>query len=196
MAGNGEQGERDALPDPVRPIIPAEQGSTWGRGTATMQTIDPGRLGRLPRARAKRLLVVAAAALLAAGCASTVTKHGHQFQDSDLQQVQPGMTADSVRNILGTPATQTTLGTGTVFYYISSTMSQAAFFTPTEIDRKVVAVYFTQAGMVERIANYGMKDGKVFDFISRTTPSANSREEGILRQLFRNLGRSGNLFGE
>ncbi len=161
-----------------------------------MQTIDPGRLGRLPRARAKRLLVVAAAALLAAGCASTVTKHGHQFQDSDLQQVQPGMTADSVRNILGTPATQTTLGTGTVFYYISSTMSQAAFFTPTEIDRKVVAVYFTQAGMVERIANYGMKDGKVFDFISRTTPSANSREEGILRQLFRNLGRSGNLFGE
>jgi outer membrane protein assembly factor BamE (lipoprotein component of BamABCDE complex) len=130
------------------------------------------------------------------GCAPVITKHGHQFTESDLQQVQPGMTRDSVANILGTPATSTTLGTGTVFYYISSTTSQASFFKPSEIDRQVVAVYFTQAGLVERIANYGMKDGKVFDFISRTTPSANTREEGILRQLFRNLGRTGNLFGE
>lgn len=131
-----------------------------------------------------------------AACSPTITKHGHQFQESDLQQIQPGMTQDSVANILGTPATSTTLPTGTVIYYISSTTSQTSFMTPTEVDRKVVAVYFTPAGLVERVANYGLKDGKVFDYISRTTPSANTREEGILRQLFRNLGRTGPLFGE
>lgn len=140
--------------------------------------------------------IVLAAALAVAGCSSVITKHGHQFQDSDLQQIQPGMTQDSVANILGTPATSSMLQSGTVFYYISSTTSQTSFMTPTEIDRKVVAVYFSQAGLVERVADYGMKDGKVFDFISRTTPSANSREEGVLRQLFRNLGRGGAIFGE
>ena len=83
-----------------------------------------------------------------------------------------------------------------MFYYISSTTSQTAFLSPKETDRKVLAVYFTQAGMVERIANYGMQDGKVFDFVSRTTPPANTREDGVLRQLFRNLGRGGALFGD
>jgi hypothetical protein len=41
-----------------------------------------------------------------------------------------------------------------------------------------------------------MKDGKVFDYVSRTTPSANTNDEGLLRQLFRNLGRGGTIFNE
>jgi outer membrane protein assembly factor BamE (lipoprotein component of BamABCDE complex) len=31
-----------------------------------------------------------------------------------------------------------------------------------------------ESGKVDRIANYGMKDRKVFDFISRTTPTGGS----------------------
>lgn len=88
---------------------------------------------------------------------------------------------------LGTPATTATVGSGSAFYYISSTTTQSSFFQPTEIDRQVVAVYFSPQGSVDRVANYGMKDGKVFDFVSRQTPS-HAREEGILKQLFRNLG--------
>ena len=72
----------------------------------------------------------------------------------------------------------------------------ARFLDPNEVDRKVVAVYFTPVGSVERVAQYGMKDGKVFDFISRTTPSATKNEDGIIQMLFRNLGRRGSLFGE
>ncbi len=146
--------------------------------------------------RMPRVILAGAAALMLAGCSSTIIKHGHQFQDSDLQQIQPGMTQDSVANILGTPATSSTTQTGMAFYYISSTSKQTAFFSPDEIDRKVVAVYFTRAGMVERVANYGIKDGKVFDFVSRTTPSANTADDGVLKQLFRNLGRTGAIFGE
>jgi hypothetical protein len=41
-----------------------------------------------------------------------------------------------------------------------------------------------------------MKDGKVFDFVSRTTPSVNTNDESLLKQLFRNLGRGGGIFNE
>lgn len=70
------------------------------------------------------------------------TKHGHQFQESDIQQIQPGMTSDSVRLALGTPATTSTVAGGNAYYYISSTETQSAFFKPTEVDRKVLAIYF------------------------------------------------------
>ena len=143
---------------------------------------------------AARGLTIAACVALSA-CGTTVTKHGHQFQETDLQQIQTGMSQEQVRSSLGTPASTTTLSQGSAFYYISSTMSQSAFLEAKEVDRQVVAVYFTKAGSVERVANYGLKDGKVFDSISRTTPSANTREEGILRQLFRNLGQR-QIFGE
>lgn len=130
------------------------------------------------------------------GCASTVTKHGHLFQETDLQQIQPGMSAEQVKLSLGTPTTTSTAGNGQAFYYMSSTMKETSLTAPKETDRQVVAVYFGRAGTVERVANYGMKDGKVFDTISRTTPSANTNDDGVLKSLFRNLGQKGSIFGD
>jgi outer membrane protein assembly factor BamE (lipoprotein component of BamABCDE complex) len=46
-----------------------------------------------------------------------------------------------------------------------------------------VAVYFDKNRRVERIANYGMKDGKIFDYISRTTPTS-GQELSYLGYLF------------
>jgi outer membrane protein assembly factor BamE (lipoprotein component of BamABCDE complex) len=134
------------------------------------------------------------AAVLATGCSETITKHGHQFQESDLQQIQPGMSKEQVRATLGSPTTTATVGTGNAFYYISSTESQTAFMLPSETDRQIIAVYFNEGGAVERIANYGMKDGKVFDFVSRKTPAPGGKDDGLLKQLFRNLGQK-QLFG-
>jgi outer membrane protein assembly factor BamE (lipoprotein component of BamABCDE complex) len=129
------------------------------------------------------------------GCGTpTITKHGQEFRETDLQAVQPGMSQDQVRTALGTPATTAVLGDGRAYYYISSTDTQKSFFLPTEQSRQVVAVYFNHGGTVENIANYGLKDGKVFDFISRTTPSPGGKDEGILKGLFRNLGKQ-QLFG-
>ena len=134
------------------------------------------------------LCAAMAVCLLVTGCSSQVIKHGHQFQEADLQQVQPGMSQEQVRMSLGTPATTTSVPGGNAYYYISSTATQTAFLPEKEVDRQVVAVYFTRTGTVERVANYGMKDGKVFDFVSRTTPAPGSREDGLLKQVFRNLG--------
>jgi outer membrane protein assembly factor BamE (lipoprotein component of BamABCDE complex) len=141
-----------------------------------------------------RIAALGVACLTAAACSTTVTKHGTQFNEQDVAQISPGMNTEQVKQVLGTPATTGTVGRGNAYYYISSTMEQTAFFAANEVDRKVVAIYFTQNGQVEKVANYGMKDGKVFDFISRTTPSANNNDQSIVQQLFRNLGQR-QIFG-
>jgi len=136
-----------------------------------------------------------AATLALAGCDANVIKHGVQFHDGDLQQIQPGMSQEQVRMNLGTPSTTAVVGTSQAYYYISSTATQTAFMLPTEQDRQVVAVYFSQAGTVERVANYGLKDGRVFDYVSRTTPAPGGKDVGIVQQLFRNLGTK-QVFGD
>jgi outer membrane protein assembly factor BamE (lipoprotein component of BamABCDE complex) len=122
-----------------------------------------------------------------AGCAETVIKHGHQFQESDLKQISPGMSQEQVKTALGSPTTTAAVGSGSAYYYISSTEGQTAFFTPKEKDRKVLAVYFGPHGSVDRVAQYGLKDGKVFDYVKQQTASY-AKDEGILKSLFRNLG--------
>jgi outer membrane protein assembly factor BamE (lipoprotein component of BamABCDE complex) len=170
----------------------------------TMRRADPARqtfhtpadrsggAGRI----AVRAAVLLAAGLVATGCAEQITRHGHHFNENDMQAVQPGMSQEQVRMSLGSPATTATVANGNAYYYISSTMKQTAFMLPEETDRQVVAVYFNQAGSVDRVANYGLKDGKVFDFVKRTTPAPGTAEDGLLKQLFRNLGKKQNIFGD
>jgi outer membrane protein assembly factor BamE (lipoprotein component of BamABCDE complex) len=49
-------------------------------------------------------------------------------------------------------------------------------------DQHVVAVYFDKSNKVQRIADYGMADGKVIDFQTRATPSAGS-ETNMIRSM-------------
>ena len=143
------------------------------------------RLGACRPANA--LGVAALLGLALTACGETITKHGHHFQENDLKQVSSGMSQEQVKGTLGTPTTTATVGSGTAYYYISSTQGQTSFFTPVEKDRKVLAIYFNQLGSVDRVAHYGIKDGKVFDYARQKTPTP-SRDEGILKALFRNLG--------
>ena len=50
------------------------------------------------------------------------------------------------------------------------------------VDQEVLAVYFGDDQRVSRIAHYGLKDGKLFDFISRTTPTG-GRDLNFLQQV-------------
>lgn len=135
-----------------------------------------------------------AAGLLLAGCGDTVIRQGHQFQDEDTAQIHPGMGKDQVVLALGTPDTQSTAGGG-AYYYISQTAHQPMpFMKPEVTDRRVIAVYFDGKDRVQQIANYGMKDGKVFDFVKRETP-AYSHDQGLIKELFRNIGVGPSLPG-
>ena len=62
---------------------------------------------------------------------------------------------------------------GEAFYYISQRSERAAQFMPLQVvDQRVVAIYFDRSRRVQRLADYRMQDGKIFDFVSRTTPTA------------------------
>lgn len=134
-----------------------------------------------------RFAAISAVVFILTGCAATTLKHGHHFQETDLQQVQPGMNEDSVRMALGTPDTTSALPGGNAFYYISSTTKQSALSKEEEVDRKVLAVYFNQVGSVEKVAHYGMKDGRVFDFVKNETP-AHLRDKSFISRFFRGVG--------
>jgi outer membrane protein assembly factor BamE (lipoprotein component of BamABCDE complex) len=135
-----------------------------------------------------------AGALLLAGCAGNVIREGHQFQEEDLAQIREGMSKDQVTLALGTPDTKSTVNGG-AYYYISQTAVQrAAFMAPEVTDRHIVAIYFNNKDRVEKIANYGMQDGKVVDFVTRETPTF-TRDQGLLRELFRNVAASPTMPG-
>jgi outer membrane protein assembly factor BamE (lipoprotein component of BamABCDE complex) len=178
-------GKADVMGHNIQPSDPTRKRAV-ARAIQHIPTADWVRYGGFA--------VVTITAIWLSGCAQQVTRHGQLFQDNDLQQIAPGMTQEQVKLTLGTPNTTAAAGTGNAYYYISSTMVQSAFMLPNETDRKVVAIYFTQGGTVERVANYGMKDGKVFDAIKRTTPSANTNDDGVIKSLFRNLGQKSTIF--
>ena len=134
-----------------------------------------------------RTAAVAIGLIVLAACTPTTTRHGHHFQDTDVAQVSAGMSLEQVKSVLGTPTTTAAISSGTAYYYIGSTQTQTAFFKADEVDRKVVAVYFSQLGSVDKVANYGLRDGKVINFSGDTTRSQ-ARDENIIKALFRNLG--------
>lgn len=142
------------------------------------------------------LLVACALALPLAlqGCGATqIDRHGHVFTDVDLKQVQPGMSKDQVRLTLGSPDTTGTVD-GDVFYYISSTGRTRPMSRPKIIDRKILAVYFDDNQSVREVANYGLKDGRVFDFIKGTTPTR-GRKLSAIQQIFGNIANRQSVVG-
>ena len=88
---------------------------------------------------------------------------------------------------LGSPSSRGQFGND-VFYYISQQRVKTyRFEKPRLVDQKVLAVYFDEEKTVNRVANYGLQDGKVFDFISRTTPTG-GKDATLLAQLLTGAG--------
>jgi len=111
---------------------------------------------------------------------------GFVMDEGLVAQIKPGMDVQAVLTTLGTPSTTSTVGNRT-FYYISQTMRRRfQFQDPQVIDQQVLVVYFNKSFKVERVAHYGLQDGVIFDFISRTTP-AGGEEQSFLRNLFRGV---------
>jgi outer membrane protein assembly factor BamE (lipoprotein component of BamABCDE complex) len=133
-----------------------------------------GLLRKRKRRGAAAYALALALALPLGGCFGETFQRGYVLPEGALEQIRLGASQEQVLIVLGTPSTVATVS-GEAFYYISQKAERAASFLPTSItDQRVVAIYFDRNRRVERVASYGVKDGKVFDFISRTTPTAGS----------------------
>ena len=141
----------------------------------------PSALGRNRAHRSIRMAVALGLAVSLAGCFTSTYQRGYILDEAALAQVPQGSSQEQVLLVLGTPSTVATVS-GETFYYISQKSQRTAFLNPEITDQRVLAVYFDQTRRVERVANYGMQDGKVFDFISRTTPTG-GQESNIIKQI-------------
>jgi outer membrane protein assembly factor BamE (lipoprotein component of BamABCDE complex) len=122
-------------------------------------------------AAAKTVAALVALGLILGGCFSETYQRGYIVPDGALEQLPIGSTQEQVLIVLGTPSTVATVS-GEAFYYISQRAERPVGFMPQQVvDQRVVAVYFDKNRRVTRLANYGLKDGRVFDFVSRTTPT-------------------------
>lgn len=138
---------------------------------------------RLRALRVAALALTAALALSGCGSLSESFQRGYVLQEGALEQIPIGSSQEQVLIVLGTPSTVATVN-GDAFYYISQKTRREAAFMPQEVvDQRVIAVYFSKDRRVVRLANYGLKDGKIFDFISQTTPTGGA-ERTILGGLF------------
>jgi outer membrane protein assembly factor BamE (lipoprotein component of BamABCDE complex) len=140
------------------------------------------------RGLAARWRGAAAVVLLCAaigGCGEQFQK-GYILPPGALEQIPIGASQDQVLIVMGTPSTVATLN-GEVFYYISQRAERpVAFMTDRIVDQRIIAIYFDKRRQVRRIANYGLKDGVIFDFISRTTPTSGA-EVNYVAPLFKAL---------
>jgi outer membrane protein assembly factor BamE (lipoprotein component of BamABCDE complex) len=136
-------------------------------------------------ARAVALVVLASASL--AGCALPPVQHGYVLSEEALSQVPVGSSREQVQLVLGSPSTTSSVA-GDAYYYISQTQVESPIWGRSITDQHILAVYFDEKGNVKSMGNYGLKDGKVFDFIERRT-RATGAELNLLSQMLQGVGR-------
>lgn len=142
------------------------------------------------RCRGVALACAIAAAVSLQGCGSETFQRGYVLPDGALEQIPLGASQEQVLLVLGTPSTVATVS-GEAFYYISQKAERAISFMRTKVtDQRVIAVYFDRDRKVQRLAEYGLKDGKVFDFVSRTTPTSGN-DLNLVSTIIHNLQGKG-----
>ena len=147
-----------------------------------------------------RLVGLALAGLLAvaiAGCSPVYRNHGYIPSDEELSLIEVGKdTRDTVAATLGRPSSQGLLN-DVGWFYVQSRFKHYGPREPQEIDRQVVAITFSEAGVVENIARYGLEDGRAVE-ISRRVTDSNIKGISFIKQLMGSIGklRAGDLVGD
>jgi outer membrane protein assembly factor BamE (lipoprotein component of BamABCDE complex) len=180
--------QSNVLPGMSTPRTMQGDGTSSGM-IETNQTRPSACSARGLAARWRGMRAAAAVALVCAvlgGCTGEQFQKGYILPAGALEQIPMGASQDQVLIVMGTPSTVATLN-GEVFYYISQRSERmVAFMNQKVVDQRVIAIYFDKNRQVQRLANYGLQDGKIFDFISRTTPTS-GQELSYLTPLFKLL---------
>lgn len=137
-------------------------------------------------ARRQGLMLVLAAVV--AACSPVYRNHGYVPAEEDLAKVEIGKdTRETLAQKIGRPSTSGLLN-DVGWFYVQSRFKTVGPREPQEIDRQVVAVTFSDKGVVENVARYGLEDGRVVE-LSRRVTQPNVKGQTLIQQLLGNFGR-------
>lgn len=127
-------------------------------------------------------------------CSPQFENHGYIPPQEDLDQIQIGTdTRESVSQKVGVPTSAGVLS-NSGYYYVKMRQRSIGPLAPKEIDRQVVAISFSEGGIVSNVERFGLERGQVVP-LSRRVTSSSVRDKSILRKLLGNLGRFSPSFG-
>lgn len=147
---------------------------------------------KLTRERVSRALRIGAGAIAMAlavsACSPKVVQRGNMPAQFQLDQIKVGTsTMPQIRQVLGSPSTIGTFDQQ-VWYYMSRSTEQWAFFEPTITQQQVLVLYFNDQSVLEKMQRYTEEDLREIALQERTTPTA-GHSLGVLEQLMGNFNR-------
>ena len=135
-----------------------------------------------------RALLLGLVLALIAACTPIFQNHGYVPPDEDLAVLEVGVdTRETVAATIGRPSAAGLLN-DIGWYYVQSRWKLVGGRAPQEIVRQVVAITFTEEGVVANIERFGLEQGRVVQ-LSRRVTETNVKSAGFLRQLFGNIGK-------
>ncbi len=135
--------------------------------------------------------------MAATACSPVYRNHGYIPSDDELSLIEVGVdTRETVAVSVGRPSASGLLN-DVGWYYVQSRWKQRGVLPPLEEERQVVAISFSEAGVVENVERFGLEQGRIVP-ISRRVTESNVQGSGLLRQLFGNIGgiNAGGLLDE
>ncbi|MEP2290720.1 MAG: outer membrane protein assembly factor BamE [Paracoccaceae bacterium] len=123
-------------------------------------------------------------------CTAQFRNHGFVPSEEDLAEIVVGVdTKASVDETIGVPSATGVLNDDG-YYYVRSRMRTYGPRASRVVDRQLVVIDFSDAGVVTDIQRYGLEDGQAV-LLSRRVTDSPTKGKGILRQLLGNVGNFG-----
>ena len=138
--------------------------------------------------RGVRVAVIGLMMVVIAACSPVYRNHGYVPNEDELAEIKVGEdTRETLGPLIGRPSAAALLNDDG-WYYVQSRWKHSGARQPKEIDRQVVAITFTEEGVVENVERFGLENGKVVALSRRVTES-NIKGIGFIRQLLGSLGK-------
>lgn len=121
-------------------------------------------------------------------CASVYRNHGYVPADEELAQLVVGQdTRETTAEKVGRPSASGLLN-DEGWFYVQSRWEHRGAVAPREVDRQVVALSFSDAGVLQNVERFGLERGQIVPLSRRVTESS-VRGMSVLSQLFSSFGR-------
>lgn len=143
-------------------------------------------LAAFRQARLRSLALIVAAGI--AACSPVYRNHGYVPAADQLALIEVGVdTRETVGVKIGRPSTSGLLN-DEGWFYVQSRYKLVGPREPKEIERQVLVINFSAAGVVENIGQFGLEDGRVVE-ISRRVTKSNIKGVSFIGQLLGSFGR-------